>query len=112
MPTHYNAQLLKGAMKLLVLRLLERESMYGYQMLQHLEAQSEGYFQLGDGALYSLLHELERDGLAKGEWEAAGERPRRYYHLTNKGRGELAKRREEWRGFSEAVNMILEASHV
>jgi len=109
----HDAQLLKGTAKLLALRLLAREPMYGYQMLQHLEAQSEGYFQLGDGALYSLLHEVEQEGLARGAWAEAADRPhrRRYYHLTAKGRRELAKRREDWEGFSRAMAMILEAHH-
>jgi PadR family transcriptional regulator PadR len=109
----HDAQLLKGTMRLLALRLLEREPMYGYQMLQHLEAYSDGYFRIGDGALYSLLHELERDGFVRGKWVEVEERPqrRRYYSLTARGRKELARRREDWRGFSRAVEMVLEARY-
>ena len=113
MAGRHDAQLLKGTMKLLVLKLLEREAMYGYQMLQHLEATSQGYFQIGDGALYPLLHELERDGFIKGRWAEVEDRPqrRRYYQLNVKGRRELARRKEDWKGFSEAVNLVLEARH-
>jgi PadR family transcriptional regulator PadR len=109
----HDAQLLKGTMKLLVLRLLEREPMYGYQMLQHLEKESEGYFQLGDGTLYSLLHELERERFVRGRWVEVEDRPqrRRYYHLTARGERELARRRQDWQGFSRAVNTVLEARH-
>ena len=71
MPTHYNAQLLKGAMKLLVLRLLERAPMYGYQMLQHLEAQSEGYFRLGDGA--ALLAAARTGARRSGKGRVGGD---------------------------------------
>jgi len=46
-----DTQLLKGSVRLLILRLLDREPMYGYQMIQHLKDRSEGYFQLGEGAL-------------------------------------------------------------
>jgi PadR family transcriptional regulator, regulatory protein PadR len=110
----HDAQLLKGTMKLLVLRSLEREAMYGYQMLQNLESSSQGYFQIGDGALYPLLHELERDGFVKGRWVEVEDRPqrRRYYQLTAKGRRELARRREDWKGFAHAVDLVLEAHHV
>jgi PadR family transcriptional regulator, regulatory protein PadR len=109
----HDAQLLKGTMKLLVLRSLEREAMYGYQMLQNLESSSQGYFQIGDGALYPLLHELERDGFVKGRWVEVEDRPqrRRYYQLTAKGRRELARRREDWKGFAQAVDLVLEAHH-
>jgi PadR family transcriptional regulator PadR len=110
----HDAQLLKGTMKLLVLRLLAREPMYGYQMLQHLDARSDGYFRVGDGALYSLLHELEREGFVQGAWAESEERPqrRRYYHLTSRGRRELARRERAWRGFARAVDMVLEARYV
>jgi len=110
----HDAQLLKGTMKLLALRLLQREPMYGYQMLQYLETQSDGYFQIGDGALYSLLHELERGGFVKGKWVEIEDRPqrRRYYHLTANGQRELARREDDWRGFTRAVDMVLEARHV
>jgi PadR family transcriptional regulator PadR len=105
-------QLLKGTVRLLVLRLLEREPMYGYQMLQHLEERSEGYFRVGEGALYPLLHELEEAGFLRAEWREVADRPqrRRYYRLTAKGRRELARRREEWRGFTRAMDLVLEAS--
>ena len=106
-------QLVKGTVRLLALRLLEREPMYGYQMIQHLKDRSEGYFQLGEGALYPLLHELEEQGFVRAEWREQEARPRRrYYHLTAKGKRELARRMETWQGFTKAVDLVLEASHV
>ena len=108
-----DTQLLKGTVRLLILRLLAQEPMYGYQMIQHLKDRSEGYFQLGEGALYPLLHEMEGSGFLRAEWRDQDGRPkRRYYHLTAKGRRELARRRETWQGFTRAVDLVLEASHV
>jgi PadR family transcriptional regulator PadR len=107
----HDTQLLKGTVKLLALRLLELGPMYGYQMLQHLQERSEGYFEVGEGALYPLLHELEEAGFLKAEWRVVEDRPqrRRYYHLTAKGRRELARRRGEWRDFAKAMDLVLEA---
>lgn len=106
-------QLVKGTVRLLVLRLLERESMYGYQMIQHLKQRSEGYFRLGEGALYPLLHEMEEQGFLRAEWRDQEGRPkRRYYHLTVKGGKELARRLETWQDFTRAVDSVMEASHV
>lgn len=108
-----DTQLLKGTVRLLILRLLDDESRYGYQMIQHLKERSEGYFQLGEGALYPLLHEMENEGFLRAEWRDQDGRPkRRYYHLTAKGRRELARRLENWQGFTRAVDLVLEASHV
>ena len=106
-------QLVKGTVRLLVLRLLAREPMYGYQIIQHLRGQSEGYFQLGEGALYPLLHELEHQGFVRPRWQDQENRPkRRYYHLTAKGRKELARRLAAWQGFTRAVDSVLEARYV
>ena len=109
----HDAQLLKGTLRLVVLRLLAREPMYGYQMIQHLRDRSEGYFDVGEGALYPLLHEMESGGFLQGKWVDSEERPqrRRYYHLTEKGKRELARRRAAWRGFARAMDLVLEATH-
>jgi PadR family transcriptional regulator PadR len=108
-----DTQLVKGTVRLLILRLLEREPMYGYQMIQHLRDRSEGYFRPGEGALYPLLHEMEGAGLLRARWREQEGRPsRRYYHLTAKGKRELARRLEEWGGFTRAVDLVLEASRV
>ena len=108
-----DTQLVKGTVRLLVLRLLDREPMYGYQMIQHLKDRSEGYFRLGEGALYPLLHEMEEQGFLRAKWRAQEGRPsRRYYHLTARGKKELARRLETWEDFTRAVNLVMEASHV
>ncbi len=108
-----DTQLLKGSVRLLILKLLDREPMYGYQMIQHLRERSEGYFRLGEGALYPLLHEMEGQGFLRPEWREQEARPRRrYYHLTVRGRKELARRLAHWEGFTRAMDLMLEASSV
>ena len=105
-------QLVKGTVRLLVLRLLAREPMYGYQMIQHLRDRSEGYFRLGEGALYPLLHEMEEQRFLRAQWREQEGRPsRRYYQLTARGKKELARRLEAWQGFTRAIDLVLEGSH-
>lgn len=107
-----DTQLVKGTVRLLVLRLLNREPMYGYQMIQHLRDRTDGYFSPGEGALYPLLHELEEQGFVRAQWRQQQRRPsRRYYHLTAKGKRELARRVAGWKGFTKAVDLMLEASY-
>ena len=46
----------------MLLKLLEQEDMYGYQMIETLRSRSEHAFDLKAGTLYPLLHALEQKG--------------------------------------------------
>jgi DNA-binding PadR family transcriptional regulator len=105
-------QLVKGTVRLLILTLLDREAMYGYQMIQYLEHRSEGYFRVGEGAPYPLLHEMEHEGMLRAKWLEQGNRRRRYYRVTARGRRELARRLGQWRGLRRAITLVTEVSHV
>jgi PadR family transcriptional regulator PadR len=101
-------QLLKGNTDVLILSLLEKESMYGYQMIKELERRSRGFFRLGEGTLYPALHRLEKAGLVQGRWRgqsSGGER--RYYALTPKGERWLEEQASAWARFASAVDMIV-----
>ena len=76
--------LLSGSTAMLVLRLLESKDMYGYQMIETLEKESNDVFALKAGTLYPLLHGLERDGAVKSyEIITESARSRKYYSITN-----------------------------
>ncbi|MCI6966413.1 helix-turn-helix transcriptional regulator [bacterium] len=93
---------------MLVLKLLEQEDMYGYQMIEELARRSDNAFTLKAGTLYPLLHDLEGQGLIHVyELEAENGRMRKYYSLTKAGRGSLAQKEEEWDAFASAVNRVL-----
>jgi len=44
---------------MLVLELLAKKSMYGYEMIQTLKGTSEDFFALKEGTLYPILYRLE-----------------------------------------------------
>lgn len=50
---------------MLVLELLAKKSMYGYEMIQTLKAASEDFFALKEGTLYPILYRLEDNDLQK-----------------------------------------------
>lgn len=102
------AQLLKGNTDILILSLLDREPMYGYQMIKELERRSEGFFQLGEGTLYPALHRLERAGVIESRWQRlASGQERRYYSLTRKGERWLEERTSAWARFASAVDLVV-----
>ncbi|MHC4715198.1 MAG: PadR family transcriptional regulator [Planctomycetota bacterium] len=104
-------ELVKGTLSLLILSLLSREPMYGYQISATVKRETDGAFQWKEGSLYPALHKLEKDGLVRARWKSGqANRRRKYYHLTEKGRAVLREKRRSWEELSEAVRTILEKS--
>lgn len=100
--------LVSGSIALLVMKLLEDRDMYGYQMIEELRNRSDNTFHLKAGSLYPLLHSLEEKGYVSAyERDATAGKPRRYYHLTNQGRGALQEKEKSWKEYAHAVNRVL-----
>ena len=100
--------LLSGSTAMLLLKLLEEQDMYGYQMIETLARRSDHTFDLKAGPLYPLLHTLEERGDIEAYLEGeGGTRPRRYYRLTAAGRGKLREKEQEWRQYVGAVEQVL-----
>ena len=96
---------------LLVLSLLSREDMYGYQMIVELARRSDHTFEMKEGTLYPVLHGLEKDGYVEAyQQEAPTGRMRKYYHLTRKGGAMLKTEKEAWESYAGAVNAVLRSS--
>ena len=107
MPSEKNA--LSGNTTMLVLSLLEAKDMYGYQIIEELAQKSQDIFRLKTGTLYPILHGLENDGMLTSCDQSAGsQRVRKYYRLTGKGKGLLAKKQAEWVAYSKAVSNIMD----
>jgi len=107
----FSQDLVRGSIVPIILALLHERPMYGYQIVKVVNARSGGRLEWKEGSLYPALHSLQANGLVTANWAEAAEgtpgRQRKYYHITRKGRAELARRGEEWRQFSLAVNAIL-----
>jgi len=99
---------LTGNTTLLILKLLEGQDMYGYQIIAELSRRSNEIFNLKAGTLYPILHGLESEGMVEAyEDRAEGERVRKYYHITSKGRKLLVAKNVEWQKYVDAVNHVL-----
>ena len=103
-------EFLKGSISLLLLNLLSRGEMYGYEILQEASRRSANAFEFKEGTLYPALHKLEKEGLVESFDGTENNRSRRYYRLSMAGRSALAKDRAEWRELSRAVTLILEGA--
>jgi len=78
----------RGNVRAAILALLVERPMHGYEMMQELEARTEGVWRPSAGSIYPTLQMLEDEGLVKSE--EIGDRRR--YSLTDAGRDEAERR--------------------
>ena len=105
-------ELKRGSAELLILSLLDARPRHGYDLSKLIEARSGGQLKFHIDSLYPLLYRLEERGWIRGTWvEQPGERRRRMYRLTLKGRSVLASQRRTWEAFVEAVRRVTRDEH-
>ena len=100
-------ELSKGSHELILLKLLSRKDMYGYQLIQEMALLSEDVFRMSQGSLYPFLHTLVDRGLIDSYTQTENGRERRYYRLTQAGRRVLADKEEQWTVYVKAMGRIL-----
>jgi PadR family transcriptional regulator, regulatory protein PadR len=101
-----HSQLLRGALDLCLLAVIDEEPAYGYEMTKRLR--ERGLANVGEGSIYPLLGRLERDDLVETYRAASnGGPPRKYYRLSGAGRLALATGVSEWRAARDAVDAVL-----
>lgn len=105
-------ELKKGSAELLILSLVEARPRHGYEISKLIDSRSGGRLRFHIASLYPLLYRLEERGWLEGRWvEKAGERRRRFYHLTREGRRVLRAQRDIWREFVAAVARVAGVKH-
>ena len=100
----------KGSTDFVILSLLVKRPMYGYEISQQLEQQSGGYFEMKEGLLYPTLHRMQQKGWLTTEWQVVDGRRRKYYALTESGREVLGEQAAEWKTFLEQLHALLGAN--
>jgi transcriptional regulator len=105
-------ELKKGSAELILLSVVEPRPRHGYEISRLIEEQSGGRLKFHVASLYPLLYRLEERGWLQGRWvEKPGERRRRFYSLTPEGRRVLARQRETWKTFVEAMGLVTGVDH-
>lgn len=106
-----NKELMKGSTVILILTLLDRKEMYGYEMTKEIERSSGGVFTFKEGTLYPILHTLEVERLVEAYWNEEGGRKRKYYRITDQGREQLGQKKREWALFRTTVDRVIGEGH-
>jgi PadR family transcriptional regulator PadR len=107
-PKGSNPDFLNGVPELVLLQLLARQPMYGYELVQAIRHTTGQRLDFGEGCVYPVLHRLERAGLLASRREQAGGRNRIVYRLTAKGERRLDESAALWRRVAAAVQLVLQ----
>lgn len=104
----FNKDLIRGTLKPIILSVLkEKGQLYGYEINKLVGELTKDQIQLTDGALYPMLHKLEKDGLVSTEIKNVGNRTRKYYRLTQVGQTESSEKISELLQFMKTISLIL-----
>ena len=103
----WEPQIRKGCLEMAVLASLWHGRLYGLEILRVLERDS--HLVLAEGTIYPILNRLRAEGLLQSQWvEAEAGHPRKYYELTQSGRGRATRMAEMWTQFSAGLGLLIE----
>jgi PadR family transcriptional regulator PadR len=106
-----NPSFLNGIPELLVLKLLSRREMYGYEIVRSIEAETGKALSFGEGCIYPYLQYFETEKLVTSHRKTVDGRERNYYQLTSRGRARLKELSEEWKRVTNGVALLLGGQH-
>lgn len=96
-------------MSLVILSLLRREDMYGYQLVQTISSASAGKIVTQEGSLYPVLYKLLEMKLISDKKVLVGKRMKRvYYHLKPAGEVYLQKLIANYTSITQGVFAIIQ----
>jgi PadR family transcriptional regulator PadR len=102
----WEVQLRKGCLELAILAALWDGKLYGLEILQRLESDSD--LVISEGTVYPLLSRLKMMELVRSEWvESDAGHPRKYYALTPAGRQRSREMAAMWTRFSSSMDRLL-----
>jgi PadR family transcriptional regulator PadR len=102
---NWTRQVRRGLLELAILNDIARRSIYGYE-IERTFAKSQGLL-LSDGSIYLILRRLRRQGLVKTTMTRSPDGPkRRYYQLTARGAGTLARMNAYWQAIDGQMDAI------
>ncbi len=82
----FEGAITKGFINILILSILEQSPSHGYKIKKEIEDRTLGIWVPPDSSIYTSLKKMTEDGLIKYKEESEGERIRKVYKLSLKGR--------------------------
>ena len=102
------SEMLKGVLEGIVLEIISRDEIYGYEIVKRLAAL--GFQDVAEGTVYALLVRLERNryvNIVKKPSEIGP--PRKFYTLNQRGQNELVSFWARWDFLGERIEILRKA---
>ena len=101
----------KGSVEMLILTLLNDQSMYGYQISQEISGRSGNIINIPEGSLYPTLYKLLEESFVVDERRLVGKRMSRiYYSITDMGKKRLQDLYRDYTQVHKGIKGILDKS--
>lgn len=104
----YKNNLITGITELLVLKILEQQDSYVYEIQKMINNHSEQLLSISLNTIYTVTYKLEKENLISEYSKRVGKkRTRVYYHLEETGKEHLAKVMTNYNNMIDGVNRII-----
>jgi len=98
----------KGALAMLILRVLQAGPLHGYAIAQRIRQLSNDVLDAEEGSLYPALQRLLLQGWVKAQWKMTETNRRaRFYTLTASGRKQLGIELSQFEQMIVAIGRVL-----
>ena len=98
-----NTQFKKGILELCILKLINKNDLSGYQLLEELSQ----YLEVSVNTVYPILRRLTNDGVLETYENYDNNRKRKIYTFSKLGLDFYQKLYEEWKKFNSNVERLL-----
>jgi DNA-binding PadR family transcriptional regulator len=95
-PRYWEMLIKKSVSRYLLLDMLGRRPMYGYEVAKEIETCCDGWCKPTPGMIYPAIKDMVADGYIECTEDTIGGRVRKICHLTDKGRQALLAAAEVW----------------
>ncbi len=99
------SQMLKGMLECCILKIIQKQEIYAYEISKQLE--EYGFGKISEGTIYPIILRLQKNELVTCEVRESPSGPKRkYYFLTEAGEKELNDFSANWKELEQAVNRL------
>lgn len=99
------SQLNRGTLEGCIVKIISNEETYGYEIVTRL--QDYGFIDVKEGTIYPILVRLEKKNIISSVYKESPLGPKRkYYFLTESGKGFLVEFIEVWNDVKGSVDRI------